>query len=63
MRDNSRLVLPEFNTVRYGKNSFSYLGAKIWNSIPVTIKNSVSLSTYKSALTGWLLTCDENDLR
>ena len=63
MRDNSRLVLPAFNTVRYGKNSFSYLGAKIWNSIPVTIKNSVSLSTYKSALTGWLLTCDENDLR
>ena len=62
MRDNQRMVLPEYNTVTFGKNSFRYLGAKVWNSIPVTIKHSVSLSTYKSALHEWLLTRDENSL-
>ena len=63
MRDNHRMVLPDFNTISYGKNSFSYMGAKVWNSIPVAIKNSVSLSTFKSALTGWLLTCGEGTIR
>ena len=59
MRDNQRLVLPEFNTVTFGKNSFGYLGAKVWNNIPIATKKSVSLSTFKSALTRWLLTCDD----
>ena len=57
MRDNQRMILPGFNTISYGKNSFSYMGAKIWNNIPIATRNSVSLSTFKSALTKWLLTC------
>ena len=60
MRDNQKMVLPSFNTVTFGKSSARYLGAKLWNNIPVTIKNSVSLSTFKSAITSWLLTCREN---
>ena len=62
MRDNQRMILPEFNTVTFGKNSFSYFGAKIWNNIPISIKNSTSLSTFKSAITGWLLTCEESKI-
>ena len=60
MRDNQRLTLPLFNTVSYGKNSFSYMGAKLWNHIPIAIKNSVSLSTFKSAFTNWLLTSEDD---
>ena len=55
MRDNERMSLPHFNTVTYGKNSFRYHGAKLWNNIPVEIKRSVSLNTFKTAITKWLL--------
>ena len=58
MRDNERLNLPRFNTVQYGKNSLQYLGAKLWNNIPISIKRSSSLNTFKSAITKWLYTCD-----
>jgi len=55
MRDNDKLVLPPFNTVKFGKNSFKYQGAKFWNSIPIEIKQESSLKTFKSAVHNWLL--------
>ena len=58
MRDNDKFTLPQYNTVRFGKNSIRYYGAKLWNSIPVSIKHSQSLNTFKSAVNKWLLTCD-----
>ena len=60
MRDNDRMSLPNYNTITFGKNSFSYIGTKLWNNIPVEIKRSVSLNTFKSSVTKWLLT-HEND--
>ena len=62
MRDANKFVLPQFNTVRYGKNSFKYYGAKLWNNIPLAIKNSSSLNTFKSAISNWLLTCDDEQI-
>ena len=62
MRDANKFVLPQFNTVRYGKNSFKYYGAKLWNNIPLAIKNSSSLNTFKSAISNWLLTCDDKQI-
>ena len=59
MRDNNKFILPAYNSVNYGKNSFRYLGAKLWNKIPLEIKNKNSLNTFKSAITQWLL---DNDL-
>ena len=55
MRDRNKLFLPPFNTIKFGKNSFRYLGAKLWNSIPVEIKQKSSLNTFKSAVHKWLL--------
>ena len=55
MKDNDRLTLPAFNTVKYGKNSLKYLGAKLWNIIPVEIKSKPSLNTFKSAVHKWLI--------
>ena len=57
MRDNDRLILPLFNTVRFGKTSIRYLGAKLWNYIPVEIKSKASLSTFKPAVHKWLISC------
>ena len=33
-----------------GKRSFQYIGPVIWNSLPLSVRNSVSLSTFKSKL-------------
>lgn len=54
MRDNDKFTLPSFNSTSYGKKSFRYYGAKLWNSIPLEIKQSVSLNTFKNSLTNWL---------
>jgi len=43
------LFIPRFNT-EYGKKSFSYRGAKMWNSLPEDTKSKKSLSSFKKAL-------------
>ena len=55
LRDNDRLSLPNFNTVKYGKNSFMYFGAKLWNSIPSAIKSRSSLTIFKNEMSKWLM--------
>ena len=62
MRDSNKFVLPRFYTIQYGKNSLSYYGVKLWNNIPLTIKNSHSLNTFKRSINKWLLTCDDNKI-
>jgi len=37
-----------------GKNSFLYTGSKLWNDLPVKIKNAENLLGFKSATRGWL---------
>ena len=54
MRDNDVYNIPRFKTVTYGKKSFRYYGAKLWSIIPVDIKDTNSLVSFKSALTQWL---------
>ena len=39
-RDNQILTLPNFKNITYGKRSFKYYGAHVWNHIPVEIKSS-----------------------
>jgi len=55
MRDQEKCILPEFKTIKYGKNSLRYFGAKLWNTLPHAIKCSPSLNTFKSAVSKWLL--------
>ena len=62
MRDNHKLEIPQYNTVQYGKNSIRYFGAKLWNNIPVKLKTSVSLNTFKKGITKWLLTAKIQDI-
>ena len=38
LRDKNKIALCKFNTIHFGKNSFRYRGAKLWNDLPLDIK-------------------------
>ena len=44
----NRLLLPKFRTEFAKRNSFSFTGAKVWNSIPFNIRSASSLSLFKN---------------
>ncbi len=50
LKDKNQLTQKIFNTVRYGKRLFVYLGSKLWNSLPIGIKDSISLTDLKKEL-------------
>ena len=47
---NSRNI----RTQRYGLDSLTYLGPKIWDQVPVDIKESVSLAIFKDKIKNWI---------
>jgi len=49
-RSHHALVQPTFRTVTYGFQSFSYLGAKVFNRLPNNIKEAPSLKCFKKSL-------------
>ena len=52
-RNHSKLLQKRFNTVRYGYCSFKYLGAKIWNNLPMNVKESINIGDFKKNLRMW----------
>ena len=48
VRNCNSLKLKKFNTLKYGYNSFTYLGAKVWNNYQTTLKNPLLLLRLKS---------------
>ena len=61
MRDYNKLNVARFNTITYGKNSFSYHGAKMWNELPIHVKESVSMDEFKMKLKANLMINDNFD--
>ena len=53
LRDSSRLDQPLKETTNFGLRSFNYLGSKIWNNLPLNIKNSPDLISLKIELRDW----------
>ena len=47
LRGNNILDLPKRNTTTYGLHSFTYLTAKLWNSLPDNLRTSKSLNEFK----------------
>ena len=45
LRGHDTLHIPQVNSTTYGLHSSAYLGAKVWNCLPQTIKGAVTLST------------------
>ncbi len=58
LRDDNRLIQKRFRTITYGKRSFLYLGHKLWNTMPLEIKNVISLQNFKDRLKTWDGPCD-----
>ncbi len=47
------LQQPRFNSVTYGRDSFSYQGAKEWNILDNFIKDAASLNDFKMLIKAW----------
>ena len=45
--------IPKINTVTRGKNSISYFGSVLWNSIPANIRNIETLDGFKAEIKKW----------
>ena len=50
LRGNHILSLPHPKTTTYSLHSFSYLAAKLWNSLPDTYRTSVSFHDFKRSI-------------
>ena len=51
-RSERDFIIPRVQTEQYGKNSFRYLGPKIWNSLPIEIRRK-SFYDFKSYIKRW----------
>ena len=55
LRDTEgKLAIPQPHT-NYTKNSFSYSGAVLWNSLPIELRQADSLNTRHSCKAGFIL--------
>ena len=48
--DKLLLTVPHYNLKSYGARTFSYAAASLWNSLPIELKTSPPLSTFKPNL-------------
>ena len=55
-QDFSLLVVSRFSLNTYGKISFSVFGPATWNSLPVHVRQSQCLVTFKKQLKTYLFT-------
>ena len=53
LRNKYVLDVPMFNTVKFGKTSLCYEGAKLWNSLDNNVKCSDSLYSFKQNIGRW----------
>ena len=53
VRSRYNLKLKKFNTLKYGYNSFTYLGAKVWNNLPNCVKEAATITSFKTKLMNW----------
>ena len=48
--EQNLLVVKRYNLERYGRRSFSVAGPSLWNALPSAVRNSMSLSAFRSSL-------------
>ena len=53
LRGSRMLKLPAFNTIKYGKKSFTYHGCHLWNALPDNIKLCDNVSNFKRLIKLW----------
>ena len=55
LRSQTDFVRDSVYTRRYGLNSLSYFAPKVWDMIPLEIKNINSLQKFKTEIRKWAL--------
>ncbi len=58
LKDKNQLIQNKFKTVTYCKRSFVYLGSTLLNSLPIGIKDAISLNDFKERIKSWDGACD-----
>ncbi len=53
LRDSNIIYQPKFKKVTYGKNTFKYYGAHIWNLLPNRIKETADILSFKNLIMTW----------
>jgi len=53
IRGGTMLTQPIVNTTRKGLDSFRYIGAKLWNGLPISLKESKDVQEFKLKLNNW----------
>ena len=53
LRNTNTLCVPQSNTTRYGLQTLTACGAKLWNSLPNNIKSCTDFNHFKSAIETW----------
>jgi len=53
LRGENTVLLPAYKTRTYGYRSFSYMGAKLWNTLSNKIRRAPTLSQFKLLLREW----------
>ena len=48
--EQNLLTVKRYNLERFGRRSFSVAGPSLWNALPSAIRNSISLSAFRSSL-------------
>jgi len=54
LRGEDTVILPVYKTRTYGYRSFSYMGAKLWNTLSNEIRQASTLSKFKSLIREWV---------
>ena len=53
MRNRNTLIQPKCNSVTYGLRSLNYLGPRLWNSLPNSIKAIDDYNMFKRIISTW----------
>ena len=54
LRNRSDFITPQVNSVYHGTESITYLGPKIWDMVPDSIKEKISLNSFKESVKLWV---------
>ena len=54
LRNRSDFITPQVNSVYHGTESITYLGPKIWDMVPDSIKEEKSLNSFKESIKLWV---------
>ena len=52
-RDKHKLEMKRFRKMKYGRCTFSYYGAHIWNLLPVGFKECTTVKSFKNMISAW----------